>query len=76
MSEKSKSAGGKFVGENFTGGKSGEIRSSGNIFEESRRDKPQYFVDIVKDKRTKSNILEVLIGCRDFPDPVTTRGIL
>jgi hypothetical protein len=70
VSEKFKSADGKCVGENSTGGKSGVIRSSGNIFETSRRDKPQYFVDVVKDKRTKNNILEFLIGWRDFPDPV------
>ncbi len=42
------------VSENSTGGKSGAIRSSGNIFETSRRDKPQYFVDVVKDKRTSA----------------------
>jgi hypothetical protein len=52
MSEESesKSKGGKCVGENYTGGKSGVIRSSGNIVEASKRDKPQYFVDVVKDK--------------------------
>jgi hypothetical protein len=38
VSEKSKSVGGKCVGENSTGGKSGVIRSSDNIFEVSRRD--------------------------------------
>jgi hypothetical protein len=55
VSEESKSAGGKCVGENSTGGKSGVIRSSGNPFETSRRDTPEYFVDVVKDKRTKNN---------------------
>ena len=62
VSEKSKSTGGKCVSENSTGGKSGVIRSSGNPFETSRRDKPQYFVDVVKDKRTKNNNLEFFIG--------------
>jgi hypothetical protein len=34
------------------------------------RDKSQYFVDKVKDKRrTKNNKLEFLIGWRGFPDP-------
>ncbi len=47
MSEKSKSVGGKCVGENSTGGKSGVINRSGNIFQESKRDKPEYFVDVV-----------------------------
>ena len=70
LSETSKSACGQCVGENSTGGKSGVIRSSVNIFEVSRRDKPQFFVDVVKDKRTKNNILEFLIGCRGFPDPI------
>ena len=46
------------------------IRTSVNIFETSKRDKPQYFVDVVKDKRrTKNNDLEFLIGCRGFPHP-------
>ena len=62
VSEKSKSVGGKCLSENSTGGKSGVIRSSGNPFETSRRDKPQYFVDVVKDKRTKNNNLEFFIG--------------
>ena len=44
-------------------------RSSVNPFEVSRRDKSQYFVDVVKDKRTKNNNLEFLIGWRGFPDP-------
>ena len=51
LSEKSKSARGQCVGENSTGAKSDVIWSSVNIFEESKRDKPQYFVDVVKDKR-------------------------
>ncbi len=62
VSDKSESVGGKCVSENSTGGKSGVIRSSDNPFEESRRDKSQYFVDVVKDKRTKNNNLEFLIG--------------
>ena len=46
------------------------IHTSVNIFEASKRDKPQYFVDKVKDKRrTKNNNLEFLIGWRGFPDP-------
>ena len=43
-----------------------------NIFETSKSDKPEYFVDKVKDKRrsgTKGNNLEILIGWRGFPDP-------
>ena len=54
LSDTSTSARGKCVGENSTGGKSGVIRSSVNIFEVSRRDKPQFFVDVVKDKRTSA----------------------
>ena len=47
------------------GVKSTAIRTSVNIFEVSKRDKPQYFVDKVKDKRrTKNNNLEFLIGWR------------
>ena len=58
------------MGERSTGGKSTLIRTSVNIFEVSKRDKSQYFVDVVKDKRrTKNNNLEFLIGCRVFPDP-------
>ena len=62
--------GAKCVSENSTGGKSGTTRNGSNPFETSRRDKPQYFVDVVKEKRTKNNNLEFLIGCHDFPDPV------
>ena len=52
------------------GVKSTAIRTSVNIFEASKSDKPQYFVDKVKDKRrTKGNNLEFLIGWRGFPDP-------
>jgi hypothetical protein len=52
------------------GVKSTVIRTSVNIFETSKRDKPQYFVDKVKDKRrTKNNNLEFLIGWCGFPDP-------
>ena len=46
------------------------IHTSVNIFETSKRDKSQYFVDVVKDKRrTKNNNLEFLIGRCGFPDP-------
>jgi hypothetical protein len=70
LSETSMSVRGQCVGERSTGAKSDVIRTSVNIFEVSKRDKPQYFVDVVKDKRrTKNNNLEFLIGCRDFPDP-------
>ena len=58
-------AGGKSLSDTSTsaGAKSTAIRTSVNIFEESKRDKPQYFVDKVKDKRrTKGNNLEFLIG--------------
>ncbi len=52
------------------GVKSTVIRTSVNIFEVSKRDKSQYFVDKVKDKRrNKNNNLEFLIGWRCFPDP-------
>ena len=64
--------GGKSLSDTSTsaGAKSTEIRTSVNIFEASKRDKSQYFVDKVKDKRrTKNNNLEFLIGCRGFPDP-------
>ena len=70
LSETSKSARGQCVGESSTGVKSAVIRTSVNIFETSKRDKSQYFVDKVKDKRrTKNNNLEFLIGWRGFPDP-------
>jgi hypothetical protein len=65
-------AGGKSLSDTSTsaGVKSTVIHTSVNIFEESKRDKPQYFVDKVKDKRrTKNNNLEFLIGWRGFPDP-------
>ena len=65
-------AGGKSLSDTSTsaGVKSTAIRTSVNIFEASKRDKPQYFVDKVKDKRrTKNNNLEFLIGWRGFPDP-------
>jgi hypothetical protein len=46
-----------------TGVKSTVIRTSVNIFEVSKRNKQQYFVDKVKDKRrTKNNNLEFIIG--------------
>ena len=57
-------AGGKSLSDTSTsaGVKSTEIRTSVNIFEVSKSDKPQYF-DKVKDKRrTKDNNLEFLIG--------------
>ena len=65
-------AGGKSLSDTCTsaGVKSTVIRTSVNIFEVSKRDKPQYFVDKVKDKRrTKNNNLEFIIGWRGFPDP-------
>jgi hypothetical protein len=44
-------------------GEGAAIRTSVNIFEVSKRDKPQYCVDKVKDKRrNKNNNLEFLIG--------------
>ena len=53
------------------GGKSGATRTSNNPLEASRREKPQYFVDVVKvDRRTKNNDLEFIIGGRDFPNPI------
>ena len=43
--------------------KSTVILTSVNIFEVSKRDNPQYFVDVVKDKRrTKNNNLEFLVA--------------
>ncbi len=63
LSDTSTSTRGQCVGESSTGVKSTAIRTSVNIFEASKRDKPQYFVDVVKDKRrTKHNNLEFLIG--------------
>ena len=61
--------GGKSLSDTSTsaGVKSTAIHTSVNIFEVSKRDKPQYFVDKVKDKRrTKNNNLEFLIGWRGF----------
>ena len=70
LCETSTSACGQCVGESSTGVKSNVIHTSVNIFEVSKRDNPQYFVDVVKDKRrTKNNNLEFLIGWSDFPDP-------
>jgi len=57
--------GGKSLSDTSTsvGVKSTLIRTSVNIFEVSKRDKSQYFVDKVKDKRrNKNNNLEFLIG--------------
>jgi hypothetical protein len=57
--------GGKSLSDTSTseGVKSTVIRTSVNIFEVSKRDKSQYFVDKVKDKRrNKNNNLEFLIG--------------
>ena len=68
--------GGKSLSDTSTsaGEKSTVIRTSVNIFEVSKRDKPQYFVDKVKDKRrTKGNNLEFLVA---FLTPRTTRGSL
>ena len=63
LTETHRSARGQCVGESSTGAKSAAIRTNVNIFEASKRDKPQYFVDVVKDKRrTKNNNLEFLIG--------------
>ena len=63
LDSNSKSVRERCVGENSTGAKSDVIRNSVNIFEASKRDKTQYFVDVVKDKRrTKNNNLEFLIG--------------
>ena len=57
MSEKCKSTDGKWVSENSTGGKPGVTRTSNNPFEVSRGENPQYFVDVVNDKRTKTHNL-------------------
>ena len=70
LSDTSTSVRGQCVGESSTGVKSTVIHTSVNIFETSKRDNPQYFVDVVKDKRrTKNNNLEFLIGWCGFPDP-------
>jgi hypothetical protein len=58
-------SGGKSLSDTSTsaGEKSTVILTSVNIFEVSKNDKPQYFVDKVKDKRrTKGNNLEFLIA--------------
>ena len=57
--------GGKSLSDTCTsaGVTSTSIHTSVNIFEESKRDKSEYFFDKVKDKRrTKNNNLEFLIG--------------
>ena len=70
LRDTSTSTRGQCVGESSTGVKSTVIPTSVNIFETSERDKSQYFVDVVKDKRrTKNNNLVFLIGWRGFPDP-------
>ncbi len=52
------------------GVKSTVIHTNVNIFEVSKRDKTEYFVDKVKDiRRTKNNNREFLIGWCGFPDP-------
>ena len=60
----------KCVCENTTGGKHRGTRTSLNTFELSRSEKSKYIVDVVKDKRTKNNNLEFLIGWCDFPNPI------
>ena len=59
------------------GVKSTEIRTSVNKFEVSKRDKPQYFVDMVKDKRrTKNNnIMSSSSGCVVFLTPRTAETL-
>ena len=46
LSDTSKSERGQCVGESSTGAKSTVIHTSVNIFEVSKRDKPQYFVQV------------------------------
>jgi hypothetical protein len=58
------------LSENSTGGKSCATLTSNNPFEASRSEMPQYFVDLAKDKRTKNNNLEFLIGWCDFSNPI------
>jgi hypothetical protein len=58
-------AGGKSLSDTSTsaGVKSTVIHTSVNLFEVSKKDNPQYFVDKMKDKRrNKNNNLEILIG--------------
>jgi hypothetical protein len=65
-------AGGKSLSDTSTsvGVKSTVIHTSVNIFEASKGDKPQYFVDKVKDKRrNKNNNLEFLIVRLRTHDP-------
>ena len=57
--------------------KSQVTRTSKNVFEKSNT-KTQYFVREVKDRRMTKNVVEFLIGWRDFPldkddtwDPIT-----
>jgi hypothetical protein len=45
--------------------KSGATRTSNDPFEASRSEKPQHFVDVVKDKWTKNNNFEFLTDDRD-----------
>jgi hypothetical protein len=75
LSDTSTSVCGQCVGESSTGVKSTVIHTSVNIFETSKRDKPQYFVDVVKDK-LKTIILSSSSGGVAFLTPRTTRGSL
>ena len=45
----------------------GEGEMGDRISDASGR-KTQYYVRVVKDRRTAKNGLEFLIGCRDYPD--------
>jgi hypothetical protein len=50
------------------------VRTNHNPFEVSRSENPECFVDVVKDKRTKNNNHEFLIGWCDT-DPLSVVGL-
>jgi hypothetical protein len=58
VKEDEEETGGKFVNEISTNGKYGALRTSNNPLKASRSKKPQYFVNVVRDKMTKNNNLE------------------
>ena len=62
------------MSENSASAKSGATYTCNNPFESSRSENPQSFVDVLKDKRTKNNNLEFLIGDVTFLTPFMTRG--
>ena len=80
LSENSKTVCGQCVGEKSTGAviHSNVIRSNSNIFESSRKNKTQYFVDVVKDSPNdglKTVILNSSSGVVSFLTPSRHVGV-